>query len=199
MKSYCAVSSSWFISPSRFLAGVAAFCLLINGLVPRYSISAHNYNVLSQVIGVQAPLMELFSFSAIPIKIVGQLMKDAAIASSGQKHKKKQEGNSAGASTDFSIVSGEMRVGQSRCAGFFTAGNAVFSLYAGVIRYGHEYSRPLGSPVRPPGGIGLILSLFFFLLPRSGIDDHALVAILRNSFARLAPAIRVFYCRGGVL
>lgn len=172
-------------------------CLFINGLVPRYSIPARGYDVLSRVMGAHAPLLELFSLSAIPIKIVGQLMKDAAGAPVEKERGQNREGTSAGASTDFSTVTAEARAGTSREVVDTPGGSTALSLQNGIVRHEHMNSTLLGTDEGPPGGIGWIILLLLFLLPRSGIDDNALMGAVRYFFARFAPANRVFYCRGG--
>jgi hypothetical protein len=186
------------ILPGKYLAAVTVFCLLVNVAAPRCNISPRDYDVLSQVMGVQTMLMECFSLSAIPMKIIGELMKDAAATAPGQQRKKKQDGNTPAASTDFSIVSAETRMGLARYSHGVTAGVGCTSL-SDMFQCGDANSAPLRSPVEPPGGVGVILLLFFFLLPRSGLDDNAIRASTRNIFARFASAIRVFYCPGGVV
>lgn len=184
------ISSSFLRMPSaRILAGLAVFCILLNGLVPRFSIQARDYAVLSRIIKTQSILLQFFSFSSIPSRIVGELMGNAALPQ--REHKGSQSQNSANTSTDFSIRSGELKPTDSRQAGLVQPCDA--GVMPGISSAIHFAVERLGSPVAPPAGGMLCLLLLLCLLPRSNIDDNAILAFAKHCCARFAVLNRVFY------
>ncbi|MGA2090888.1 MAG: hypothetical protein ABSH12_05435 [Endomicrobiales bacterium] len=195
MKSTFSGSSSAFTISVKLITATAIFCMVFNGLAPRYSITPHDYDELSRVVGTQILLMQFFSFSTIPMTIVNQLMRDVAGKPHANHHTKKQSGTSTEASAGFSIVSGETRQIFNRGAASFPDAPSHLSPVC-MFQQGYLNRSTQGPPVDPPIGFIVNLLLFFFLLPRSGIEDHATIAAIKNFYARFAHATRVFCCFG---
>lgn len=182
---------------SKSLTILVAACLLAHGLIPvRGDAAGLARGMLGQAMAPQAVMMELFSFSALPLMLVGKLMKDDAAGVPARPHKTREHGASTTASDDVSLDSRELRAGGIRCAVGAPAPAAVHDCPAAAACGAGNRGQPVRSPVGPPGGLCLILLMLFVVLPRSGIDGNAVRARARVMFPRFASATRVFCCPG---
>jgi hypothetical protein len=166
----------------RFLTGFVVFCIFLNGFVPRFSIPADDYNVLSQIIASQSILLHFFSLSTLPEKIVNELFKEQSMPQA--QHKKlpaKQNSNSTNSSSDYTLINADARGALNRhnfCHRIGDqAGNIALllpSLWAG-------FSQTSDAALPGVSSVFLILVVFFFLLPRSSLADGAAAIIFNNS------------------
>lgn len=182
---------------SKSLTILVAVCLLAHGLIPaRGDTAGLARGMLGQAMGPQAVMMEFFSFSALPLMLVGKLMKDDAAGVPARPHKPRENGTNNTASDDVSLDSRELRAGVIRCAVSAPARVAVHDCPAVAALGAGRRGQPVRAPVGPPGGWCLILLMLFVVLPRSGIEGHAMRARVHIMTPRFASAIRVFCCPG---
>ncbi|MEI8217861.1 MAG: hypothetical protein WCG51_02270 [Elusimicrobiota bacterium] len=176
----------------RALAGLTVFCILANGLSPRFAIQEDDFAVASQIAATQSQLLQFFILATLPVSIVEGLMNTGtAVPSSRPHHAKNTEKNSANTSADYSLVSVQKNLNINRHGGLHTLLRDYTQL-AGLFRSCQFSVDNLQSRAAPPLGVGLCMLLFFFLLPRSGLDDNARRISLGNFYARFVSTNRVF-------
>lgn len=182
---------------NKSLTILVAVCLLAHALIPaRGDTAGLARGMLGQAMGPQAVMMEFFSFSALPLMLVGKLMKDAAAGVPARPRTTDENGTSNAASADLTMDSRDLRTGVIRCAVTSPAPVSLHDCSAVAACSAGHRGQPVRVPVGPPGGWCLVLLMLFMVLPRSGIDARAVRARTRLMTPRFASAIRVFYCPG---
>ncbi|MHB9155504.1 MAG: hypothetical protein ACYC5N_07405 [Endomicrobiales bacterium] len=179
----------------RLLAVLIILCFLVNGFVPRFSIEGKNYEALSQLIARQSALLQLFSFSSLPVKIVNELFVERCEASRGAAKKlpKDENRNNSNSSTDYSLSGLDSKTNGGRY-GYFVRnfegpGNA--AAHASLaVKDGPVTARAPGAQT---GVRCLLVLMFFFLLPRSSVSEDNVLVFSRSVKTQLAGASWVFY------
>jgi hypothetical protein len=179
----------WFASPltGKMAAVGIIFCIMLNCFVPRFSLSAHNQDIIAQILSSQSSLLQFFSLSTVPLKIVGSIFENSRTlpCSAGTKLPgTDDEGRCADSSTDYSVCACGKRsaapqfgIGhQSDIAGRVSLQTALFQGNMGKGQAG-----PVAHTITCPAVVR-----FVFLLPRSTIgDDEAVIRDRASNTAQL--------------
>lgn len=163
---------------NRLLAGMLVFCFLLNGFVPRFSLNDDDYAVLEQIFASQSILLQFFSFSTVPVKIVNDLLtQKSAPRAAKQGAPRKQNSNAANTASDYSLITFEKKAGASRLSSVQRPGEgltvAADSFYAPA-----HLLRKQSDTVPWEYSAFLIVLIFFFLLPRSSLSDGGILFAL---------------------
>jgi hypothetical protein len=158
---------------SKLTAGFIAFCIIFNCLAPRFSLSAHSDDLIRQVLASQSVLLQFFSLSTLPLRIVNSLFGGEAglPCPLGQNLPGKDDDSAANSSADFSVFHFSKKLsGQSGFGQYLDRGAP--ALLAICLRQYPVFREPAYAGGAPICGC-LIMLFLMFLLPRSGIDDNA--------------------------
>lgn len=161
----------------KIFALLVILCLLASGFAPRFALVEEDYFVISQIVEKQAALLKLFSLTALPEKLVSDLFRNA---SSPVKHKRlpaKSKKNGAQASSDYSLVNLDHKSG--RYVSVIAPQDLAGTIAGAVLNAAPSDARQRGSP--PTAGLLCLMSLFFFLLPRSSLSDGAAIIFCRGN------------------
>ncbi|MCX5782782.1 MAG: hypothetical protein NT145_08840 [Elusimicrobia bacterium] len=163
-------------------------CLILNSSIPGFFVTAFDYGQFQKVIKFQSVMFEYFSFSVIPIKILGSMFQDRTVNSAQKSDRKTSPySNMSLANIGVNQITGKYN-GQ-RIWNFTQASYPVTfaSLFASLKQ---NCSDP---PISPVAFLGLFM-ICFFLLPRSNVND-AYASILNRVLGgtRLDRSSRVFY------
>ena len=161
-----------------------AFCIVFNGLVPRFALGENDRAVLCRIIASQSVLLDFFSFSVLSGKIVNNLFYDGAFP--WQEHSRypsDKNKNSKNSSSAYSILSFDKR-SNSRMEygsqGVSGGGNGRFALSV----WNFEATRAMFKRqwyAKWRLIVYLLLMLMMYGLARSGIEEaSAEKAILIN-------------------
>jgi hypothetical protein len=179
----------------KALAVFLVMSIFVNALVPKFAIDANDYSTLCQIMKSQTALLEFFSFSTLPIKIVDRLFNEQGAASSASHKKapKDDANNASNTASDFSITSNTFKdVSRflSKCGAGFGCGGAL-AVFAGNLRASPGTGPCPGSvPVVPL--VIIILLMFYFLKARSALPDAAIIMPIAETISRFAVANRDF-------
>lgn len=171
---------------SRVCACALVFCLLMNGFVPRFSISGKTYELFSQIATNQSSILTLFSFSTIPLKLVNEIYAGKQGAAQKEHPPKKTE-DTANSSADFSLFAQSKTALSERHA----LGRA--GLAHAVVQVSFTtrllYSLPEAARGAPPGHAlaVLVFLVFLFILPRSNISEE----VARLRFVCMNPLLNI--------
>lgn len=184
---------------TKLLAVLVVFSFFINGFVPRFSIDVNECVAVSNVLASQSTLLQVISFSALPLKIVNDMFSEKSVPSPEKSaHSGKDDPrNTSNTSVDYSILSCGTNANASRLAGDLQGRDILLKAVCG-ISLALARSPALAEGI-PPGEryVFLILVLFFFLLPRSSVGDGpAYNLYVKIPSAQLAQASWVFYLGG---
>lgn len=179
------------------MAMLVIVCLLAHLIVPlRGNASEQMRDLVGQALGPQAVMMEFFSLSALPLKLIGTLMNETGTGFPARPPKNHRSGTESTDSSDVSIDTRDYRAGCYRTSAGPQARLNIHDCSPGGASRGERNGRPAHAPVFPPGVLSLILLVLFILLPRSGIDGDAARIFSCITQTRIAGAFRVFYCSG---
>lgn len=180
----------------KFLAGLMVFCIMVNGLIPRFSIGAKDYEVLSQIMQRQSSLLRFFSFSTLPVKLVDDLFagRGALPQSAHKKAPKQQNTNSTNTSADYSFINFDKKTSVNRSGIAQRIGDTAMQAAGAGISVLVTAAKPLDEA--PPGERFALLALILlcFMLPRSSVSDGpAVLSFARDTYTQLAKTSWVFY------
>lgn len=183
--------------PCKFLSVLVVLCLMAHAMIPLSGGTAGEMRALmGQAMGTQTVMMEFFSFSALPLMLIGNLMKDADAGVPARSHKTQKNDTDSDGACVISFDARDMRQGVSRSAVNLSLRVLMHDCAAFSSGSGGCSCQPLRVPSGPPGGWFLIVLVFFILLPRSGIDGDAVRMLSRAIRVRFAAACRAFYFAG---
>jgi len=158
-----------FYSMKKALVLIILAAMVANFLVPRFSLSRQDSFTLTQIIKTQSTLLYFFSLTTLPMKMVNDLFHRSQSAPLTSQDK--QDGkphNASDTSADFTILSANKTVASERN----DLGSAwvPFALAEGIELVAGRLYKLFGTA--QGSGVPLICMLmFFFLRPRSAIDD----------------------------
>lgn len=180
----------------RFLAGLMVFCIMINGFIPRFSIGAKDYEVLSDIMQRQSSLLRFFSFSTLPVKLVNDLFagRGALPQSAHKKAPKHQNTNSSNTSVDHSFIGFDNKTNSGRLGVAQRISDTAKQVAGAGVSALMAAAEPMDEA--PPGErfAFLALMLLCFMLPRSSVSDgHASFSFSRKTCTQLAETSWVFY------
>lgn len=153
-------------------------CMVINFLVPKFSIEPEDCSAVSQLIKKQSALLYFFSLSAVPLKIVNDMF--AGQAPQSKNSGKRPDKNSvpcANTSSDYSLVGSSA---QNNIKNEFVR---AWLPYINTLVLSSVFERPLYRYFGTGHGSGILFLLtlmFFFLRPRSSIDDALIFSCTRK-------------------
>ncbi|MHB9154690.1 MAG: hypothetical protein ACYC5N_03225 [Endomicrobiales bacterium] len=163
-------SSSW---KGRAIAGLIVLSLFLNGFIPRFDLSENSCSAVTNILASRSLLLQYFSLSVIPLKIVNTLFKERT-SPPAPKPPKKQNNNGANPSSDFTLTGCDKKLSTSRHE---LKNTGLFSVPGGSMS---SFLLPDEKAVRESAfPLPLILvsfMLFFFLLPRSSLGEEAVRA-----------------------
>lgn len=180
----------------KFLAGLMVFCIMVNGFIPRFSIGAKDYEVLSQIMQRQSSLLRFFSFSTLPVKIVNDLFagRGALPQAAHKKAPKHQDTNTTNTSVDYSFINFDKKTNANRLGVALRIGDA--AMQAAGIGVSALVAAARATDEAPPGERFALLALILicFMLPRSSVPDGpASFSFARNPYTQLDKTSWVFY------
>jgi hypothetical protein len=173
----------------RLIVGCIVLCILLNGFVPRFSIDQRDYEVLNQILQSQSILIQFFSCSSLPLKIVTDLFSQPGAADTPKKSSG-QHLPAANASADYSLMSLDNKLAGSRSQ--FTR-TAVFGTDLSLHRVASSVKLTVDQmnyPISPHPVFFAIILMFFFLFPRSSIPEGVIMLfrVRGNIFSQFAYA-----------
>lgn len=180
----------------KILAGLIVFCIFFNGFVPRFAIDADDNNTLSQIIASQSILLQFFSFSSLPVKIVNDLVANAVnpLAAKNGKLPKKDHRNSSNSASDFSFISLDKKTNSGRFG--YDRSMPQMENSCVVSSVSRHFALPGILINYLPGecSVFLIFLLLFIMLPRSALSENnsAIRMIKKELKTQLVHASWVF-------
>jgi len=162
----------------KYTTCITMICMAVNFLIPRFSVGQETFNNLSTLLKNQSPLISFFTLSSIPIKLVSELLaKDISASAHGKSRPQKDDSRSANTSADYSLLSANAVSYVKNVFVKIPAHIATFAMQSAVNRC----ESPRCCAGVPGQGVLLLFTLmFFFLRPRSAIDDLIIFSYTRN-------------------
>ncbi|MCX5782416.1 MAG: hypothetical protein NT145_06910 [Elusimicrobia bacterium] len=174
------------------LAGMIIFSILINALVPRFALSQEDFGVLSKIMQQQSTLLRFFSLSSIPLNIVNEIFCESQNVKSDVKtslpgQKKESKTNSC---SEFSFISfgTTLNLTKLNTQGSEGSGGSIF----GISGFSRNYLTGDLINFSPHLFIFVSFLLFFFLLPRSSVNDNYASINYKNHSTQLGFPSWVF-------
>ena len=153
-------------------------CMVVNFLIPRFSVGQETFDSLSSLIKNQSPLLYFFSLSSLPMKMVNELLvKEIGASAKNESRPQENDSRSANTSADYSLLS-------TNAASY--AKSVFVKAWAQVAPPTISPSAPRAESTNYIGGApgqGFLLMfalMFFFLRPRSAIDDLIIYSNISN-------------------
>jgi hypothetical protein len=165
----------------KTLAVFVVLCIAVNALIPKFAIAENDYSTLCKIMQSQSVLLEFFSFSTLPAKIVGELFNEHnPLATAQHKTPAGQDTkNTSNTSSDFSISASTMKDASTKFLSQRSIGDGGFG--AVIFRKCHSLM-PGGERTKAPPGAFFalfIILMFYFLRARSSLPDAAIFSFAK--------------------
>lgn len=145
------------------------FCMFVNFLVPRFAIEPGDFDVLSKIIKSQSTLLYFFSMTTFPMKVVDDLFTREMSPTQRNESRSENKTNKANTSSDFSLVTPNngLNLMRSEYGRSWTLDTMIGqnALHSSELLYRFSGTAP------GTGVLFVCAVMFFFLRPRSAIDD----------------------------
>jgi hypothetical protein len=159
-----------------------AVSIMLNSLMPRFSVNQKECDILSQILESQSCLLCFFSFSSIPLRIVGDLFANPqSTPQKAQKGKQKSDSTST-SSSDFSIFGFEHNLFKLEKQDTQPIVRVVGGTDSACLNNFVIQKTFLSYEMRSCAYI--VALLFLFLLPRSGLPENA-IKLYKNRITQI--------------
>lgn len=163
----------------KFFTILTIVSLFINSFIPNFSIEMNEYSMIFETIKQQTTIIQFFTFSSMPIKIISDIISEESgfnVFESSKKtdQKKKKAPNSHNTSSECTLERGiynlNIKSVKEKNLWNQTFQNIKLFLYFKIIDYGSNTKNIYIYEI----------SHFFFLLPRSSLSDGVTINNLTN-------------------